>query len=92
MLGSLTILKGSGIYAFVTLKAGVDFGKMRQFQKSSKSTVREAIKPKFLLPDHIQITPSPAKKRSGKIMGVSFAKLLKIIFDLGDTSTLPIQQ
>ena len=80
-------IKGQGIYAFVTLKAGVDF-EDEAISKELNSTVREVIGP-IASPDHIQITPSLPKTRSGKIMRRILRKIAENNFgDLGDTSTL----
>ena len=80
-------IKGQGIYAFVTLKAGVDF-EDEAISKELNSTVRDVIGP-IASPDHIQITPSLPKTRSGKIMRRILRKIAENNFgDLGDTSTL----
>jgi acetyl-CoA synthetase len=80
-------IKGQGIYAFVTLKAGVDF-EDEAISKELNGTVRDVIGP-IASPDHIQITPSLPKTRSGKIMRRILRKIAENNFgDLGDTSTL----
>lgn len=80
-------IKGQGIYAFVTLKAGVDF-EDEAISKELNSTVRDVIGP-IASPDHIQITSSLPKTRSGKIMRRILRKIAENNFgDLGDTSTL----
>ena len=80
-------IKGQGIYAFVSLKAGVDF-EDEEISKELNSTVRDVIGP-IASPDHIQITPSLPKTRSGKIMRRILRKIAENNFsDLGDTSTL----
>jgi len=80
-------IKGQGIYAFVSLKAGVDF-EDEAISKELNSTVRDVIGP-IASPDHIQITPSLPKTRSGKIMRRILRKIAENNFsDLGDTSTL----
>ena len=80
-------IKGQGIYAFVTLKAGVDF-EDDAISKELNGTVRDVIGP-IASPDHIQITPSLPKTRSGKIMRRILRKIAENNFgDLGDTSTL----
>lgn len=80
-------IKGQGIYAFVSLKAGVDY-EDEAISKELNSTVRDVIGP-IASPDHIQITPSLPKTRSGKIMRRILRKIAENNFgDLGDTSTL----
>ena len=80
-------IKGQGIYAFVSLKAGVDF-EDAAISRELTSTVRDVIGP-IALPDHIQITSSLPKTRSGKIMRRILRKIAENNFsDLGDTSTL----
>ena len=80
-------IKGQGIYAFVSLKAGVEF-EDEAISKELNSTVRNVIGP-IASPDHIQITPSLPKTRSGKIMRRILRKIAENNFgDLGDTSTL----
>ena len=80
-------IKGQGIYAFVSLKAGVDY-EDEAISKELNSTVRDVIGP-IASPDHIQITPSLPKTRSGKIMRRILRKIAENSFgDLGDTSTL----
>ena len=80
-------IKGQGIYAFVSLKAGIDY-EDEAISKELNSTVRDVIGP-IASPDHIQITPSLPKTRSGKIMRRILRKIAENNFgDLGDTSTL----
>ena len=80
-------IKGQGIYAFVSLKAGVDY-EDEAISNELNSTVRDVIGP-IASPDHIQITPSLPKTRSGKIMRRILRKIAENSFgDLGDTSTL----
>ena len=80
-------IKGQGIYAFVSLKAGVEF-EDEAISKELNSTVRNVIGP-IASPDHVQITPSLPKTRSGKIMRRILRKIAENNFgDLGDTSTL----
>jgi acetyl-CoA synthetase len=79
-------IKGQGIYAYVTLKAGIAAGdglkdKLKQF-------VAKEIGP-IARPDVIQFAPSLPKTRSGKIM----RRILRKIAEgetggLGDISTL----
>ena len=61
-------IKGQGIYAFVSLKAGVDF-EDEAISKELISSVRDVIGP-IATPDHIQITPALPKTRSGKILSL----------------------
>ncbi len=80
-------VKGQGIYAFVTLKAGIEFDDA-EITKELIQTVREIIGP-IATPDHIQITPGLPKTRSGKIMRRILRKIAENDFaQLGDTSTL----
>ncbi len=80
-------VKGQGIYAFVTLKAGIEFDEAA-ITKELIQTVREIIGP-IATPDHIQITPGLPKTRSGKIMRRILRKIAENDFaQLGDTSTL----
>ena len=80
-------VKGQGIYAFVTLKAGIEFDDAA-ITKELIQTVREIIGP-IATPDHIQITPGLPKTRSGKIMRRILRKIAENDFaHLGDTSTL----
>jgi len=79
-------IKGQGIYAYVTLKEGVEAsdalraGLVRQ--------VREAIGP-TATPDHIQWAPALPKTRSGKIMRRILRKIAEDQPEqLGDTTTL----
>lgn len=79
-------IKGEGIYAYVTLSAGVD-SKDEDTQMLSQ-WVRERIGP-IATPDFIQFAPSLPKTRSGKIMRRILRKIAANEFDnLGDTSTL----
>jgi acetyl-CoA synthetase len=79
-------LKGQGIYAYVTLKAGYEpsdalLGELRQ-------TVRQQIGA-IASPDVIQWAPGLPKTRSGKIMRRILRKIAADESDqLGDTSTL----
>ncbi len=79
-------IKGEGIYAYVTLTAGVD-PKDEDTQMLSQ-WVRERIGP-IAKPDFIQFAPALPKTRSGKIMRRILRKIAANDFDnLGDTSTL----
>jgi len=79
-------IKGQGIYAFVTLKAGFD--PSDALRKELVQTVRREIGP-IATPDIIQWSPGLPKTRSGKIM----RRILRKIAEnepgqVGDTSTL----
>ena len=79
-------LKGQGIYAYVTLKQGVDGSP--ELQKELVQHVRKGIGP-LAQPDVIHWAPSLPKTRSGKIMRRILRKIAADEFDtLGDTSTL----
>ncbi|QOC24282.1 acetate--CoA ligase [Wenzhouxiangella sp. AB-CW3] len=79
-------IKGQGIYAYVTLTAGVEasddlLGTLTQW-------VRERIGP-IAKPDFIQFAPGLPKTRSGKIMRRILRKIAENDYsNLGDTSTL----
>ncbi|MBN2072250.1 MAG: acetate--CoA ligase [Candidatus Krumholzibacteriota bacterium] len=78
-------IKGQGLYAFVTLQAGVE--KTEELKKVLRAHVGEEIGP-IAKPDVIQFADALPKTRSGKIM----RRILKIIAtgsdDIGDTTTL----
>jgi len=79
-------IKGQGIYAFVTLKSGVE--KSDELLKELRQWVRSEIGP-IASPDVIQFTDALPKTRSGKIM----RRILKTVAagdveTIGDTSTL----
>lgn len=79
-------VKGQGIYAYVTLLAGVE--PSEALEKEIVNTVREEIGP-IAKPDHIHFAPSLPKTRSGKIMRRILRKIAENEFSaLGDTSTL----
>ena len=79
-------IKGQGIYAYVTLMAGVEADD-NTFSEI-KMKVRELIGP-HASPDKIQFTPALPKTRSGKIMRRILRKIAKgDTENLGDTSTL----
>ncbi len=79
-------IKGQGIYAYVTLKAGVDSSD--QLLAELKQTVRQQIGA-IASPDVIQWAPGLPKTRSGKIMRRILRKIAADEADqLGDTSTL----
>ena len=79
-------VKGEGIYAYVTLKAGVDG--TDEIKKQLIQHVRKVIGP-IATPDKIQFTDSLPKTRSGKIMRRILVKIAAgDTSSLGDTSTL----
>ncbi len=79
-------IKGQGIYAYVTLKAGVE--PTEKLRDELVKWVRKEIGP-IATPDYIQWAPGLPKTRSGKIMRRILRKIAaNEIGDLGDTSTL----
>ena len=79
-------IKGQGIYAYVTLKAGVE--PTDALRKELIAWVRKEIGP-IATPDYLQWAPSLPKTRSGKIMRRILRKIAENQPDqLGDTSTL----
>jgi acetyl-CoA synthetase len=79
-------IKGQGIYAFVTLRAGETADEATK--KAIVATVRKIIGP-IASPDVIQFAPGLPKTRSGKIMRRILRKIAANETDqLGDTSTL----
>ncbi len=79
-------LKGQGIYAFVTLKLGVE--KSDALKKELITHVRKEIGP-IASPDEIQFADGLPKTRSGKIMRRILNKIAAgNTKELGDTSTL----
>ncbi len=79
-------IKGQGIYAYVTLRAGVEADDA--LKKNLVQHVRSEIGP-IASPDLIQFAPGLPKTRSGKIMRRILRKIAENEFsNLGDTSTL----
>jgi len=79
-------LKGQGIYAYVTLKLGIE--PSEALRKALVARVRREIGP-IASPDVIQWAPGLPKTRSGKIMRRILRKIAENDFgSLGDTSTL----
>jgi len=79
-------IKGQGLYAFVTLKAGQK--KSDDLKKTLVAHVRKEIGP-IATPDKIQFTDALPKTRSGKIMRRILKKIAAgDVSDLGDTTTL----
>ncbi|MEP7043743.1 MAG: acetate--CoA ligase [Dokdonella sp.] len=86
VVGSPHDIKGQGIYAYVTLKAGED--PSDELRKELIAWVRKEIGP-IASPDHLQWAPGLPKTRSGKIMRRILRKIAENAPDqLGDTSTL----
>jgi acetyl-CoA synthetase len=79
-------IKGQGIYAYVTLKAGIE--PSEELKKELVQMVSTEISP-IARPDIIQFAPGLPKTRSGKIMRRILRKIAENdISNLGDTSTL----
>jgi acetyl-CoA synthetase len=79
-------IKGQGIYAYVTLKAGIQ--PSEELRKELVQWVRKEIGP-IATPDLIQWAPGLPKTRSGKIMRRILRKIAENdLSSLGDTSTL----
>ncbi len=79
-------IKGQGIYAFVTLKTGVE--KNPALNQEIRSHIREVIGP-IATPDKIQFADGLPKTRSGKIMRRILGKIaVGDTTNLGDITTL----
>ena len=79
-------VKGQGIYAYVTLNAGIEADDA--LRKALRDWVRREIGP-IATPDAIQFAPGLPKTRSGKIMRRILRKIAEgDTGSLGDTSTL----
>lgn len=79
-------IKGQGIYAYVTLKVGIE--PTEELRKELITHVRKEIGP-IASPDALQWAPGLPKTRSGKIMRRILRKIAANEVDqLGDTSTL----
>jgi acetyl-CoA synthetase len=79
-------IKGQGIYAYVTLKAGIE--PTDELRKELIAWVRKEIGP-IATPDYLHWAPGLPKTRSGKIMRRILRKIAENQPDqLGDTSTL----
>ena len=80
-------IKGQGIYAYVTLNAGIEGSE--ELKKELVQLVRKEIGP-IASPDYIQWAPGLPKTRSGKIMRRILRKIAANEVDagFGDTSTL----
>ncbi|MFZ4712348.1 MAG: acetate--CoA ligase [Bacteriovoracaceae bacterium] len=79
-------VKGTGIYAYVILKAH------SKVEQSTANAIAETVSlhiGKFARPDKIHITTGLPKTRSGKVMRRILRKIAESIYEgLGDTSTL----
>lgn len=79
-------IKGEGIYAYVTLKTGING--TDELKKELVAHVRKVIGP-IASPDKIHFTDALPKTRSGKIMRRILVKIAAgDTGNLGDTSTL----
>ena len=86
VVGMPHAVKGQGIYAYVTLNAGVEASD--SLLGELKSWVRQEIGP-IATPDALQFAPALPKTRSGKIMRRILRKIAEgDVSSLGDTSTL----
>ncbi len=86
VVGAPHDIKGQGIYAYVTLNAGLE--PSDDLRKELVQWVRKEIGP-IASPDHIQWAPGLPKTRSGKIMRRILRKIAENDYsNLGDTSTL----
>ena len=91
VVGMPHAIKGQGIYAYVTLNAGVDPEEGEgtdALRTELRQWVRTEIGP-IATPDAIQFAPGLPKTRSGKIMRRILRKIAEgDVSSLGDTSTL----
>jgi acetyl-CoA synthetase len=79
-------IKGQALYAFVTLKEGIEPGD--ELRKELVAHVRKEIGA-IAVPDKIQFAPALPKTRSGKIMRRILRKIAENQVDqIGDTTTL----
>jgi len=86
VVGAPHDIKGQGIYAYVTLNAGIE--PSDELKKELVTWVRKEIGP-IASPDWLQWSPGLPKTRSGKIMRRILRKIAEDEFsNLGDTSTL----
>jgi acetyl-CoA synthetase len=86
VVGAPHDIKGQGIYAYVTLKAGIEPND--ELRKELIAYVRKDIGP-IAAPDWLQWAPGLPKTRSGKIMRRILRKIAENQTDaLGDISTL----
>jgi len=86
VVGTPHDIKGQGIYAYVTLNAGIE--PSDELKKELATWVRKEIGP-IATPDWLQWAPGLPKTRSGKIMRRILRKIAENDYGtLGDTSTL----
>jgi acetyl-CoA synthetase len=86
VVGAPHDIKGQGIYAYVTLNAGI--APDEALRKELVAHVRKEIGP-IATPDWLQWAPALPKTRSGKIMRRILRKIAEgDVGNLGDTSTL----
>jgi acetyl-CoA synthetase len=86
VVGAPHDIKGQGIYAYVTLKSGIE--PSEDLRKQLVAQVRHDIGP-IASPDWLQWAPGLPKTRSGKIMRRILRKIAENATEqLGDTSTL----
>jgi len=86
VVGAPHDIKGQGIYAYVTLNAGIE--PSDELKKELVTWVRKEIGP-IATPDWLQWAPGLPKTRSGKIMRRILRKIAENNYgSLGDTSTL----
>jgi len=86
VVGAPHDIKGQGIYAYVTLNAGIE--PSDELKKELVTWVRKEIGP-IATPDWLQWAPGLPKTRSGKIMRRILRKIAENDYSsLGDTSTL----
>lgn len=86
VVGIPDAIKGQAIYAYVTLKGGVE--QVPELKKELVSHVRKVIGP-IATPEKIQFADALPKTRSGKIMRRLLVKIASgNVGELGDTSTL----
>ena len=86
VVGAPHDIKGQGIYAYVTLNAGIE--QTDELKKELVTWVRKEIGP-IATPDWLQWAPGLPKTRSGKIMRRILRKIAENEYgSLGDTSTL----
>jgi acetyl-CoA synthetase len=79
-------IKGQGIYAYVSLNAGIESSE--PLRTELRNWVRTEIGP-IATPDAIQFAPGLPKTRSGQIMRRILRKIAEgDVSSLGDTSTL----
>jgi acetyl-CoA synthetase len=81
-------IKGTGIYAYVTLVSGYEGNDREQIQRALKEQVRQVIGG-FAAPDVIHVSRGLPKTRSGKIMRRILRKIAASEYEgMGDITTL----